>query len=220
MNYQLERLAKLKTLLGEPETLDQAFDFLHNALEVNSKANVMPYILGLAWSVSYREKVSNTHSCPADGVTNWGGKPDKPRGYPGYAGRVWVRIAHEHARPWISDMFAQSQFFTGTGGGGAYDGPWKTVCAKRHVRYGFKKHHTYYPDIKCYSWDFRFYHNDFPMIKDKWVHNNLLNVIKTGNETISIDQYRVWEDPATAEADANFIAECEQLRNEERNSYV
>lgn len=42
----------------------------------------------LAWS----ESVSNSHSCPHNGVTNWGGRvPGEPCGYPGWSGHIeWL----------------------------------------------------------------------------------------------------------------------------------
>lgn len=212
--YAIDRLAKLKKRFGEPETLDQAFEFLLNSLQAEGDPRRGPLVLGLAWSVSYRDRVSNTHSCPATGETNWGCKPDKPNGYPGYSGRVWVRYGYQDPNKfsWGSDPFNRSQFFTGTGGGGSYDGPWKALCTARYNRFGHKKHASYYPEIDCFSWDFRFYHDDFPAIRELWVKNNLFNVVATGKTRINIEQYRVWEDPATVEADRIFMQECERVK--------
>jgi len=39
-------------------------------------------------NIFYNDKISNTHSCPYNGVTNWGSKNDKPNGYPGWRGRI------------------------------------------------------------------------------------------------------------------------------------
>ena len=37
----------------------------------------------------YSDMVSNTHSCPRSGVTNWGGRIEgAPRGYPGFSGQM------------------------------------------------------------------------------------------------------------------------------------
>lgn len=42
--------------------------------------------------LQFSDSVSNTHSCPRGGVTNWGGnKKDAPRGYPGWKGRIQYR---------------------------------------------------------------------------------------------------------------------------------
>jgi len=210
LNYTQQRLDILKAQFGEPETLDQMFDWLLLSLEKNAKTK-HKHVVGLAWSVSYRDKISNTHYAPACGETNWGCKDDKPRGYPGYTGRVWLRIAKEIQRhTWGSDLFAQSCTYPGTGGGGAYDGPWKEIASERYNKYGHKRGKDMYPEIKCYSWDFRFFHDDFPLIRDMWTKNNLFNVVATGKSNIDIDQYRVWEDPDTAEADKAFIEKSKE----------
>jgi len=43
-------------------------------------------------NVRYSERASNTHKCPRNGVTNWGGQTEgAPRGYPGFSGRMkWL----------------------------------------------------------------------------------------------------------------------------------
>lgn len=41
--------------------------------------------------VKYTPSVSNSHSCPIDGVTNWGSRDaDKPTSYPGYQGQIKI----------------------------------------------------------------------------------------------------------------------------------
>lgn len=81
----------------------------------------------LGWSNS----VSNTHCCPKDGVTNWGGQTKledgtpAPRGYPGWCGRIeWII---KWPKQWDgcypgSDLFKgrRACIHTGTGGGGGY----------------------------------------------------------------------------------------------------
>lgn len=187
---------------GEPTSLDELFDLVKNVLEEQT------VVIGLAWSVSYRENISNTHYAPINGETNWGCKDDKPRGYPGFTGRVWVRIGKSPRNGWISDMFNKALTYPGTGGAGPYDGPWTAVSSTRWQKYGHRRNTEYYPEINCYSWDFRFFSSDFPEIVDTWIKNNLFNAIKTSNAIIKIDQYKVWEDPQTALADQQFIEQC------------
>lgn len=79
-------------------------------------------------SVSYLERCSNTHRCPRDGVTNFSCDDDKPRGYPGWYGRITFDIAndpgvskHKKLRSlWIriTDALEFVGIHTGTGGGG------------------------------------------------------------------------------------------------------
>ena len=210
MNYGIKRLHELKAKYGEPETLEQMFNWLLQALQDQGTKRNQPWVVGMAWSVSYRDRVSNTHYCPADGETNWYCKPELPRGYPGYTGRVWVRISYENERfgSWVSDNFAKCHTYPGTGGAGAYDGPWKALCSTRFARYGHRKGKDFYPDIKCYSWDYRFFHDDFPLIRTLWEKHNLFKVIETQDTKIDIQDYRVWEDPDTAARDKAFMEEC------------
>ena len=45
--------------------------------------------------IRYNERESNSHNCPRNGVTNWGGYNDKkgaPRGYPGFGGQVKWKV--------------------------------------------------------------------------------------------------------------------------------
>jgi len=73
--------------------------------------------LTLDWS----DRVSNTHSCPHDGVTNWGGRElfndgsAKPRGYPGWSGRIEYNMSHDIG--FGSDPMRNLRIHTGSGGG-------------------------------------------------------------------------------------------------------
>jgi len=73
--------------------------------------------------LTYNECVSNSHSHPRNGVSNWGGK-DKlkdgtpaPRGYPGWSGRISFQLNTE-AISFSSDVFRDIGLNTGGGGGG------------------------------------------------------------------------------------------------------
>lgn len=101
----------------------------------------------LYWS----DNLSNSHSCPRNGVTNWGSRdtyPDgtaKPRGYPGWGGRINIRVRTpmvtktRQADGFGSDYFKYTPINTGTGGGGG-------------VKDGVTK----------YSYDVKLWADDFP----------------------------------------------------------
>jgi hypothetical protein len=77
------------------------------------------------FDLRYNPQVSNTHDCPHNGVTNWGGdKPGAPRGYPGLQGRFDYNVewyaAWEGWYPGGSDMWEGTRIHTGTGGGGGF----------------------------------------------------------------------------------------------------
>jgi hypothetical protein len=69
--------------------------------------------------VRWNESVSNSHSCPRGGLTNWGGREDpddsRPRGYPGWQGRIEFQLSHDLG--FGSDVFRGIGIHTGTGGG-------------------------------------------------------------------------------------------------------
>lgn len=71
--------------------------------------------------LSYSKQVSNSHSCPRNGVTNWSGREqfkdgtDKPRSYPGWEGRIEFQVSHDQT--FESRAFTALGIHTGTGGG-------------------------------------------------------------------------------------------------------
>ena len=75
--------------------------------------------------------LSNSHSCPIGGVTNWRRASDKPRGYPGISGRIEVSKLNEKTRwlsieafgnnPMNSDLKLIPGINLGSGGGGSYE---------------------------------------------------------------------------------------------------
>lgn len=65
----------------------------------------------------WNDNVSNTHSCPHNGVTNWGGKnEDAPCGYPGWSGKIEYEISHQ-IPTFGSDLMKGSRIHIGSGGG-------------------------------------------------------------------------------------------------------
>lgn len=108
----------------------------------------------LRWS----DMVSNSHSCPVGGVQCWSSeeaKDGRPRGYPGWTGRVGWIVAWP--REWDGhylggDLFAKGTFntgrqraHTGTGGGGG-------------MRWS-EKHGCY---VMSHAYDFRIFAADWP----------------------------------------------------------
>lgn len=72
--------------------------------------------------LTYSDTISNTHECPDNGVTNWGGKnPDAPTSYPGFSGRIegtLKRARKDMADYPTSDFLKFIGIKTGSGGGG------------------------------------------------------------------------------------------------------
>lgn len=90
--------------------------------------NKMPIPRLVIWNnfdLRYSDKVSNSHRCPHNGETNWGGKKkDVPTGYPGWLGRFEYRVEwvkkFSSAYPGSSEMWECTRIQSGTGGGGGF----------------------------------------------------------------------------------------------------
>ncbi len=73
-------------------------------------------------NVYYNENASNTHCAPIGGVENWHRKPDLPKGYPGFVGRIKGTYSKKgKTLSTYSGSFGMNYAIpvhTGTGGGG------------------------------------------------------------------------------------------------------
>jgi hypothetical protein len=200
----------------EPETLDELARCVIKTVETQPSGrgkNVkLCKVVGFAWNLTFGD-VSNSHSCPMNGVTNWCNRDKScPSNYPGWNGRVWIRYAEEPAS-FSNGPLSVTLTHTGTGGGGSYNGVWKSVSTARWNRYGFKSPKNAYPEIACYSWDYRIYASDWPLIGLEIEKQQLFDKL-VGN-VFRHDHTFLWEDPETKIADAAFIAECAILRAKE-----
>jgi len=212
---------KIKDIYGKtPETLDEI------AESVIAVINEKDPVVGFAWDIKYQKMVSNSHNAPIDGYSNWSGKntdgEGNLRGYPGFGGRVWIRYANRCKDTFgSSGNFNRSLTYTGSGGGGAYDGIWKQICS---AEYQTRKlvpdlFNRNYPTVHCFSWDYRFFAQDFPGIQDtimaaiaahekeeerKEIWAKLHN--KYYRETPFLLPHRFkWEDPTVKAADEEFL---------------
>jgi hypothetical protein len=105
------------------------------------------------WNVRPSMNVSNSHGCPHNGVTNWGGRVEgAPRGYPGWQGRVEWLVAWRKEWDGVyigGDLFREgrTRARTGTGGGG-------------HMRWS-DQHKCY---VQSYGYEFQMFAADWPGI--------------------------------------------------------
>lgn len=181
--------------------------------------------VGLKWTLTRSDRVSNSHSGPLLGYSNWNNDyEDGVRNYPGWEGRVWVRYAQP--REGFGKTFEEAMSFTGTGGWGAYDGPWTNVSSSRYRTFGQDRNGiaSRYPEVACYSYDYRMYESDWPEIAHLWPQHiaayeaqvdqikkdNLLNTIKTVRMPFigpmaPLTHVFFWEDPATKAKDEDFL---------------
>jgi hypothetical protein len=172
-----------------------------------------PYrVLGFAWDIGHGEMISNSHSSPEGLPQNWGAKDHLPKGYPGWSGRVWIRY-DEEPRSWGSTPFERTLTHTGTGGAGGYSGPWEGISSARFRRYGHSNKKGAYPEINCYSWDYRFYEADWPALA-KWVDQQKVWSILSGKPWQNRHRFN-WTDPETLERDTAFIRDSAIIKAKE-----
>ncbi len=112
--------------------------------------------LDLRWS----DTVSNSHSCPRGGTTNWGSKDGRPTGYPGWHGNIEFQVSHDIG--FGSDVFRGLGINTGTGGGTSNN------------RYGF--------EVKFFAADWPGIYNPLLKQKDDFEKDHLLDTIKSGRK--------------------------------------
>ena len=75
-------------------------------------------LINLKIDVTYSKLVSNTHCCPKTGIQNWHCKNDKPRGYPGWTGRIYWEVNTKDVSD--SNRFRNNSYIhTGSGSGGS-----------------------------------------------------------------------------------------------------
>ncbi len=121
----------------------------------------MPKVLKITHRLQWSDSVSNSHSCPVGGVTNWGDRtPGAPRGYPGWQGQIeWlVEWPKEFDYVYLgSDLFSRGSFssgrqraHTGTGGGagGHFNKEFNTWCQR--PQYSFSIFASDWPGMARY----------------------------------------------------------------------
>lgn len=210
----------------EPATLDE---LAHCVIAtINAQKNTDHYgkgtdsynVVGFAWQINKSSEVSNSHSHPVDGMGNWSRRDDKlPTGYPGWSGRVWIRY-NEDCKQWGSTPFSRTLTHTGTGGGGGYDGPWEDISNYRYRRYGHKRSKDMYPTINCYSWDYRFYDMDWPLLQRFYEEEEMVAKLKNLNPILAARHRFEWNDPVVVAADEAFKQECIKMEQNGRLNYT
>jgi hypothetical protein len=174
--------------------------------EGNLTAGPKAKVVGFQWQITHSDSVSNSHSNPVEGVSNFSRHKDKPTGYPGWNGRVWIRYASDEGYGFGNDALRQTLTHTGTGGYGGYSGPWEQVMSARFRRYQRQYGPKTYPDIKAYSWDYRLYDMDWPLITELYEKELMWGIL--ADRAVYNPTHRfLWEDPDTKLADAKFLAD-------------
>jgi len=196
---------KMIALYGkEPETLNELAECVIKYISVKSP------VAGFSWHVTHYD-VSNSHAAPIEGETNWGGrKKDVPRSYPGWEGRVFIRYADKF-KDSGSTPFGSTLTYPGSGGWGGYDGPFQAISSTRYKRYGnYYKGADAYPEPQVYSWDYRFFDSDWPLINKDCEADDIIRKLSGKGDARWVHKF-VWHDPEFVAKDAAFVEDCKAL---------
>lgn len=161
-------------------------------------------LLGIAFDVTYKDFISNTHSAPKNGVENFLCKKELPKGYPGFSGRVWYRTKNEHNPKNTFQKFPTGCLHTGTGGYGSYGCKLWNTFSNYNYRYGMGRENK--PFI--YSYDCKIFTDDFPEFEEFFT-NEILNeevMAALGNRSQKPFHIKYeWFDEETKQKDLEFI---------------
>jgi hypothetical protein len=204
------RKKKILDIYGkEPRSLQELGEAMLSYVDhkLKSKNN---RVVGLCWDVRKRELVSNTHQAPEGKPTNWShSRTDLPKGYPGYAGRIWFRF--DQHPDYASYTWSDTLTYTGTGGYGGYGGHWEYIfllCHRASLRMSLKERaqfHKTHP-IHAYSYDFCFFSEDWPGLE----YGRVFDILKGSDHDNQPHRFK-WEDADTVKKDAILIAECKDI---------
>ena len=194
MNTKIHsRKQKVLDIFGkDPEDLDELAECVITVINKQTDNSV----IGFCWCINFDE-VRNTHNCPANGKTNWGGRnPRVPTSYPGWSGRVWIRYNKAISG---SEPFYSTLTYPGTGGFGGYSGPWERVSSEYFKMHGHKISKDY-PRPQIFSWDYSIFLDDWPCIYNNIEAQHIIN--KLAGTKMSANHKYMWNDAATIKSDA------------------
>jgi hypothetical protein len=179
-------------------------------------------VVGLAWELTWCNRISNSHSAPHGYLTNWGGKDkDKngdpaPNGYPGFSGRIWIRYdtaPDSYRGPSANELLRRVHVHPGTGGGGSYDGIWSNIgtAVYRHNVAARQNRKKTVKEVHCYSWDCKIFDYDFPdvALAVKLAHEQECMWATLNNVPLPkapVHKF-TWTDSTTLAGDEAFIAD-------------
>jgi hypothetical protein len=185
----------IKVYGHEPQTLDE----LAQAVIAVAQLNCRNTLVGFHWDIVYWDLVSNSHDSPIGQPQNWHRDPNLPPGYPGFLGRVWYRFSGPHGG-FGSDALRNSLTYTGTGGAGGYDGPWERLC---HQVYEHQKKYKTRIDVHCYSYDYRFFLSDWPLLENMVRQEQTLALLS--DRVFHCEHRFGWDDPVQVERDRQVL---------------
>ena len=153
------------------QTIDEVGQAIVKHLNINLQKEGSNRVIYFRWDITYSPYLSNSHSCPSKGISNWDRDKTKPTSYKGWFGRVWV--GYEKAtESFGSDPFRGVQAFPGTGGYGLYK--------VEEIEWFQKLDLASYPCLYPLSWDFSIFEDDWPALL---LHRKILQLGKLIKES-------------------------------------
>jgi len=80
----------------------------------------LPVFTSLSVADLKQGQVSNSHSCPKNGIKNWHGNQELPTHYPGWRGRIHIKYNSRNYAGFLTSILEPYYINTGSGGGGEY----------------------------------------------------------------------------------------------------
>lgn len=202
MNVQkkLKERDKLFHIYGEPTNMEELALFVVNVS--NHGKTEEQLITGISWDVT-SGPVSNTHNSPITGVQNWRGESNLPRSYTGFSGRVWIRKNGEDEFISLGERISKSFTYTGSGGGGSYNGPWEEL-EQQYIKH--KGLFEYKKELRLFSWDYKFYTDDFPFLY-QYEEDKLVARMQGSNKEPVFKSKVFWESEDVKKKDEIFRKE-------------
>ena len=204
-NYKQQYKDKAVKIYGkEPSTLDELAERVMAVINYTSRNKSPVKVVGFSWSIIHSTQVTNSHYAPINRETNWSGdKFNVPTGYPGWKGRVWIRF-NKDPDGFSSDFFPATLTYPGTGGAGAYNGPWSAICSAWYQTSKGNKKSIKYPEPECRSWDYKFFNSDWPMLTEGYEKQRVWDILNDRDTAIPTHNF-LWEDPEIKAADELFM---------------
>jgi len=135
------------------------------------------HVVGLKVQANFNLKLSNSHSCPINGQTNWGGnRVNAPCHYKGWGGRVWLIF---NKFPSGFGSMNNSLIHSGTGGYGSYNFG-KELSYHQIEGHILKEHRNVYP----LSWNCKVFIDDFPKLLATYESNRIEELRIEGEQRI------------------------------------
>ena len=95
-------------------------------------------ISDINWSIEYSETISNSHSCPINGVKNFYRRTDIAQYYPGWKGTLHFKTTNSNRCRFFSEIFDKMHVHLGSGSGNSayyssmvnlYEEDWPSMAA-------------------------------------------------------------------------------------------